>query len=92
MNITFTGCNISKSGKESLINTILDGELVTHNDKGEYKQFMNGEKDLGILKLVQEFNQFDLYSKEDIDLEITDEIKKYYENLLNEYFFKELQW
>jgi inositol oxygenase len=62
------------------------------HDKGEYKHFMNGEKDLETLKLVQEFNQFDLYSKEDIDLEITDEIKKYYENLLNDYFFKELQW
>ena len=62
------------------------------HDKGEYKGLMDGEKDLETLKLVQEFNQFDLYSKEDIDLEITDEIKKYYENLLNEYFLKELQW
>jgi len=62
------------------------------HDKGEYKHFMNTGKDLEILKLVQEFNAFDLYSKEDIDLEITDEIKKYYENLLNKYFLKELQW
>jgi len=62
------------------------------HDCGEYKQLMDTEKDLEILKLVQEFNAFDLYSKEDIDLEITDEIKKYYENLLNKYFLKELQW
>ena len=61
------------------------------HDKGEYKHFMN-DSDNGKLKLVQEFNAFDLYSKEDIDLEITDEIKKYYENLLNKYFLKELQW
>ena len=37
MNVTFTGCNVGRSGKETLINTILDGELVTHNINGEYK-------------------------------------------------------
>ncbi len=37
MNVTFTGCNVGRSGKETLINTILDGELVTHNSNGEYK-------------------------------------------------------
>jgi len=62
------------------------------HDCGEYSHLMNAEKDLETLKLVKEFNEFDLYSKEDIHLEITDSIKKYYENLLNEFFFKELQW
>ena len=61
------------------------------HDCGEYSQLMD-KKDLETLKLVKEFNEFDLYSKEDIHLEITDSIKKYYENLLNEFFFKELQW
>ena len=49
-------------------------------------------KDYEILDNVKLFNEFDLYSKEDIDLEITDDIKKYYDNLLNEYFKGELQW
>ena len=43
--------------------------------EGEYKQFMN-EKDEEILRDVLEFNNFDLYSKED-DIEvITPEIKQ----------------
>ena len=37
------------------------------------------------------FNEFDLYSKED-DKEITDEIKKYYDNILDEYFTNDLMW
>ncbi|MBG01795.1 MAG: inositol oxygenase [Acidimicrobiaceae bacterium] len=59
--------------------------------EGEYKQFMN-EKDEEILRDVLEFNNFDLYSKED-DIEvITPEIKQYYDRLLNEYFDGELNW
>ena len=61
------------------------------HDKGDYYYFMS-EYDHEVLNLVREFNQFDLYSKEDIELEITDEIKNYYNELLNEYFRKELQW
>ena len=38
------------------------------------------------------FNQFDLYSKEDKDFVLTDKIKKYYKDLLNLYFPKDLQW
>ena len=49
-------------------------------------------KDYITLENVKLFNEFDLYSKEDTDLEITDEIKKYYDNLLNEMFKGELQW
>ena len=58
---------------------------------GDYYHFMN-EKDKTTLNNIKKFNEFDLYSKEDIDLEITDDIKKYYDNLLNEYFKGELQW
>ena len=53
---------------------------------------MDNDVDLEKYRLVKEFNSFDLYSKEDKDLEITSEIKKYYEDLLNEYFLGELQW
>ena len=58
---------------------------------GAYKQFMN-VNDEQILKDVLYFNQFDLYSKEDIDFVLTDEIKEYYDNLLDEYFPEDLQF
>ena len=61
------------------------------HSKGEYKQFMN-EKDHITLKNVVHFNNFDLYSKEDEKFEITQEIRNYYEKLLNEYFPDELRW
>ena len=61
------------------------------HSKGDYIYFMNNS-DYDKLKLVKEFNEFDLYSKEDTDLEITDEIKKYYDNLINEFFKGDLQW
>ena len=57
---------------------------------GEYTQFMI-DKDYLTLKNVKEFNNFDLYSKED-DTEITDEIKGYYNNLLDDFFHGELNW
>ena len=53
-------------------------------------QFMN-KKDYDTLKNVLEFNQFDLYSKED-DIHISNDVKIYYDNLLNEFFSGELQW
>ena len=58
--------------------------------ESEYSQFMN-DKDYDTLKNVLEFNQFDLYSKED-DIHISNDVKQYYDNLLNEYFSGELQW
>ncbi len=58
--------------------------------EGEYKQFLN-KKDEETLKNVLEFNNFDLYSKED-DTEITEEVKEYYNKLLDEYFDGELDW
>ena len=56
----------------------------------DYYCFMK-EKDKKILKDVLMFNEFDLYSKED-DKEITDEIKKYYDKILDEYFTNDLMW
>lgn len=58
--------------------------------QGEYKHFMN-KKDEQTLKNILEFNNFDLYSKED-DVEINDNVKKYYDDLLNVYFNGELNW
>ena len=58
--------------------------------KGEYKQFMN-EKDKIILKDVLQFNEFDLYSKED-ETKITDETKKYYDTILDDFFQGDMEW
>lgn len=58
---------------------------------GEYRRFMN-KSDYKKLEDVLMFNQFDLYSKEDKEFKLTDQIKEYYKNLLNVYFPKELQW
>ena len=57
---------------------------------GEYRQFMNDEDSITLFN-VNQFNQFDLYSKEDSS-EISDEIKDYYDDLLREYFPNVLQW
>ena len=57
---------------------------------GDYYQFMN-EKDKTTLKNVLDFNSFDLYSKED-PIEITEEVKEYYDKLLDEYFKGDLSW
>ena len=56
-----------------------------------YQEFMT-EEDEKLLEEVLDFNQFDLYSKEDIDFKLTDEIKEYYQNLLDKYFPEDLQW
>ena len=49
------------------------------------------EKDRDTLKNVLDFNSFDLYSKED-PIEITEEVKEYYDKLLDEYFEGDLSW
>ena len=56
-----------------------------------YRELMS-EKDSEILESVLDFNQFDLYSKEDTDFILTDEIKEYYGKLIDKYFPEELQW
>ena len=58
--------------------------------EGEYK-YLTNDKDKDILKNVLDFNSFDLYSKED-DTIIDSHVKSYYDDLLNEYFFGELEW
>ena len=56
-----------------------------------YQEFMT-EDDKKLLADVLDFNQFDLYSKEDIDFKLTDEIKEYYQKLIDKYFPEELNW
>jgi inositol oxygenase len=58
---------------------------------GEYRHLMS-EKDYDILADVQMFNNFDLYSKTDVNFVVTEEIKKYYQNLLLEFFPTDLKW
>ena len=87
--------NVLKKNKnhkisDKYLNVIRYHSLYPWHTEGEYKQFMN-EKDKEILNDVLEFNNFDLYSKED-DTEITYEVKKYYDDLLDEYFKGELNW
>jgi len=45
-----------------------------------------------IMRNVINFNNFDLYSKEDTEFVITTEIREYYKNLLDEYFPEILKW
>tara|TARA_A100001037_G_scaffold216325_2_gene194218 strand:+ start:2284 stop:3063 length:780 start_codon:yes stop_codon:yes gene_type:complete len=56
-----------------------------------YQIFMN-ENDKETLKNVLDFNNFDLYSKEDKDFILTEDIINYYSLLLQEFFPEELQW
>ena len=58
---------------------------------GDYQQFEK-ESDAEIKDDVLLFNQFDLYSKQDGDFILTDEIKQYYDVLLQEYFPEPLKW
>jgi len=61
-----------------------------HTSK-EYQYFMKlGDEE--IMKNVLEFNEFDLYSKEDTDFQLTPEIIEYYEKLLTKYFPEPLNW
>lgn len=61
------------------------------HSNGEYRRFMN-DSDYETLKDVNHFNNYDLYSKEDKEFNLTEEIIQYYDNLLDEYFQGELNW
>lgn len=60
-----------------------------HKDR-EYKHLMD-EKDIKMLKWVKLFNKYDLYSKEDKELNI-EELKKYYSKIVDKYIGKDLYW
>ena len=82
------------SGKHSISQKYMDviryHSFYPWHTSGEYTQFMN-EADKETLINVNHFNQFDLYSKEDSP-DISDEIKEYYNGLLDKYFPETLQW
>jgi len=75
---------------ERYMNMIRYHSFYPWHTGGSYQQFMK-DSDKDILKDVLIFNEFDLYSKED-PIIITDNTKKYYDKLLDEYFEGELQW
>ncbi|CAF0802193.1 unnamed protein product [Didymodactylos carnosus] len=58
---------------------------------GAYMYLCN-EKDLQMLKLVQKFQKFDLYTKDDEALPDLDELKGYYQNLIKKYIPGVLSW
>ena len=76
---------------EKYMNIIRYHSFYPWHSKGEYSQFMN-EKDHVTLKNVMLFNEFDLYSKEEKNFQVTDKMKEYYNQLLNEFFPNELNW
>ena len=76
---------------EKYMNIIRYHSFYPWHSMGEYRRFMN-KNDYKKLDDVLMFNQFDLYSKNDKEFKLTDEIKKYYNDLLNLYFPKKLQW
>ena len=76
---------------EKYMNIIRYHSFYPWHTGGAYRIFMD-QKDHIILKDILNFNDFDLYSKEDKKFKLTNEIKEYYNGLLNEYFPEELQW
>jgi len=73
------------------LNMIRFHSFYPWHTSNEYKYFMK-DGDEKILEDVLLLNHFDLYSKEDVDFVLTDEIKEYYSKLLDHYFPNELQW
>ncbi|XP_078152232.1 inositol oxygenase 1-like [Carex rostrata] len=57
---------------------------------GAYKYLMNDE-DREMLKWLQVFNKYDLYSKSKIRVNV-EEVKPYYMSLINKYFPAKLRW
>jgi len=58
--------------------------------EGQYMQLCN-KQDLEMLKWVQDFNQFDLYSKA-AEIPNTKELKIYYKKLITKYFPAKVRW
>ena len=87
--------NVLKKNKNHLLtdkylNVIRYHSFYPWHTEGEYKHLTNKNDD-ETLKKVLDFNNFDLYSKED-DVLIDSHVKSYYNDILNEYFFGELCW
>lgn len=77
--------------EDKYINIIRFHSFYPWHTYGEYQYFME-EKDYQLLEDINDFNQYDLYSKADVDFVLTKELKKYYEGLLDEYFGGVMEW
>jgi inositol oxygenase len=75
---------------EKYLNIIRFHSFYPWHTCGEYREFMI-DSDKIILEDINNFNKYDLYSKED-KCYISDEIKYFYDNLLDKYFIGELYW
>ena len=53
--------------------------------KGAYSHLISSKYDLKILRDVQSFNEFDLYSKTD-SIEVTDATREYYKKIIYNIF------
>ena len=56
--------------------------------EGEYRQLMNDE-DVEMFRWVEDFNQYDLYTKRDERMDVA-QLRPFYEELIREYFPSEL--
>ena len=72
------------------INIIRFHSFYPWHTANDYHYFMN-ETDKELLEDVLKFNQYDLYSKND-STNISEETKKYYDDLLKEFFITPLKW
>ena len=72
------------------MNVIRYHSFYPWHTSGEYRHLMKSS-DYEILEAVNEFNEYDLYSKEDSTF-ISDEVKDYYDTYLDKYFPTIMQW
>ena len=73
------------------MNVIRYHSFYPWHTSGEYRYLMN-KNNYNILKNIIDFNKFDLYSKEDTDFVLNNNIIEYYNNLLDIYFPEKLNW
>lgn len=76
---------------EKYWNIIRFHSLYPWHSCGEYRHLMV-DTDYRILDDVLEFNEFDLYSKEDTTTVFTEDIKDYYLGLLKKFFPNVMKW
>ncbi|XP_033889381.2 inositol oxygenase-like [Acipenser ruthenus] len=84
--MTFNKCSIPEEG----LYMIRYHSFYPWHTHKEYMHLCN-EKDLKMLQWVQEFNQFDLYTKS-TDLPDVEKIKPYYQSLIDKYCPGKLYW
>ena len=83
--------NLNHTFPEKYQNIIRFHSFYPWHTGGSYREFMTSDDEI-ILKDVLDFNKFDLYSKGEHNFKVTDDIKKYYNNLLDLFFPEPLLW